>query len=445
MTEKTNQVVRFAPSPTGLFHIGSVRTALFNFLFAKKNDARFILRFEDTDTARSKKEFEKNILDGLDSLGITFDETYHQSERTEIYEKYLKQLLDADLAYVSAETEGERSSVIRFRNPNTTITFVDLIRGEVTFDTTELGDFVIAKSETEPLYNFAVVVDDAEMGVTEIIRGEDHISNTPRQILILEAIGRPRPNYAHIPMILAPDRSKMSKRHGAVSVTDYLNQGFLPIAILNYLALLGWNPGGEKEVFSLDELIDLFDLSRVHKSGAIFSLDKLRWFNSEHLKRLPEDEKGELLLSFLERNDQVPQKFIDILRDNEALQKAVFERAEVFSDIVQALGEGEYDYLYKAPTVNKEQILSKVSSAENAKKHLVKVMELLEQVDDFSMPDNIRSAVWDYATEQGRGEVLWPTRTALSGKERSLDPFTIAAILGKIETLARLSKAAKEL
>src|SRR3989344_5846621 len=241
-------VTRFPPSPTGYFHIGSARTALFNYLFATHTGGVMSLRFEDTDKARSKKEYEDDILSGLEWLGLTYTkpEIFRQSERTPIYQKYLKKLLDSGAAYEAEPgTDDPGKKVIRFKNPGTSVTFHDLIRGNVSFETAELKDFVIAKSVDEPLYNFAVVIDDYETGVTHVMRGEDHISNTPRQILMLEALGFKRPEYAHIPLILAPDRSKLSKRHGSVAVSEYKRMGFLPEAFVNYLALLGWNPGTE--------------------------------------------------------------------------------------------------------------------------------------------------------------------------------------------------------
>ena len=270
-----------APSPTGNFHVGSVRTALFNFLFARKNTGKFILRIEDTDKQRSKKEFEDDILKSLKWLGLKYDECYRQSERGEVYKSYIKKMLENGTAF---ESEEEEKKVIRFKNPNKKVKFNDLVRGEIEFDTTELKDFVIAKSVDEPLYHLAVVIDDFESGITHVIRGEDHISNTPRQILIQEAIGATRPIYAHLPLILAPDRSKLSKRkHGeSVSLDYYRNKGYSPEAIINYLALLGWNPGTEQEIFTLDELIKVFDLSRVHKGGAIFDEKKLAWVNRQH-------------------------------------------------------------------------------------------------------------------------------------------------------------------
>ncbi len=276
-----------APSPTGKLHIGTARTALFNYLYAKQNGGKFILRIDDTDKERSTKEFEQNILDDLTWLGFSWDEFYRQSERTDIYLDHLKKMIDSGHAYVSKEEvkeEGDRAEVIRLKNPNKKIAFDDLIRGQVEFDTTELGDIVIAKSLEEPLYHLTSVIDDALMGITHVIRGEDHISNTPRQILIQEAIGASRPIYAHLPLILASDRSKLSKRkHGeSVALSYYREQGILPQSIINYLALLGWNPGTDQEVFTLDELIKTFDMKRVHKGGAIFDEKKLAWVNRKH-------------------------------------------------------------------------------------------------------------------------------------------------------------------
>ncbi len=291
---KSKTVVRFAPSPTGPLHIGGARTALFNYIYAKQNGGKFILRIEDTDKGRSKLEYEQEIIDGLAWLGITPDAVYRQSERTEIYQKHLRILIKKGAAYLSREAkkdgaEGEEVEIMRFKNPNKQVVFNDLVRGEVSFETAELKDFVIAKSITEPLYHLAVVADDFEMGVTHIIRGEDHISNTPRQILIQEALGAPRPAYAHLPLILAADRSKLSKRkHGeAVSVAHYRAAGILPDAMLNFLSLLGWHPSASdaSEVLSFPDLVAQFRLERVQKGGAVLDVNKLNWLNRQYLKR----------------------------------------------------------------------------------------------------------------------------------------------------------------
>ncbi len=428
-------IVRMAPSPTGNLHIGTARTTLFNYLFAKKFGGKFILRIEDTDKERSTKEFEKNILDGLAWLGFSFDEFARQSERTEIYKAYLEKLIRDGHAYISKEIpkeEGQRSEVVRFKNPRKKIKFDDLIRGEVEFDTTELGDFVVAKSLEEPLYHLAVVVDDHQMGITHIIRGEDHISNTPRQILIQEAIGAKRPVYAHLPLILDPDRKKLSKRkHGeAVSVDYYKKEGFLPEAFLNFMAFLGWNPGTEKEIFTLRELIEAFSVEGLQKSGAIYNIEKLRWFNKEHIKRMSFKNLENLIKeSFTKRYPakEIPQKIINL----------VAERLEVLSDIDRIISEGEFDYFFEKPDINLEKLIWKEDTSENTKKYLEKVENLIKD-SSGTTEEYYKALLMPYAEEAGRGNVLWPLRFSLSGKEKSPDPFTLISILGKEETLERI-------
>lgn len=280
-------VVRIAPSPTGNLHIGTARTALFNYLFAKKHGGKFLIRIEDTDKERSKQEYEKNILDGLEWLGIKSDyPIIRQSERIDIYRKYHNQLKEAGLINEEKSLNpqyyatGARASVLGVAKGEE-IKFHDLIRGEITFPIDKKRP-VVWKPDDTPTYNFAVVIDDHEMNITHVIRGEDHISNTPRQIEIIESLNFKRPLYAHIPLILAPDRSKLSKRQGASSIDEYKDKGYLPEAVINYLALLGWNPGTDQEIFTLEELINVFDLSRIHKGGAIFDEKKLAWVNRKH-------------------------------------------------------------------------------------------------------------------------------------------------------------------
>lgn len=395
---KGKVVVRMAPSPTGPLHVGTARTTLFNYLYAKKCGGKFIMRIEDTDKERSTKEFEQNILDGLEWLGLKYDEFYRQSERTEVYVSYVKKMIANGTAYISKETpkeEGDRAEVVRFKNPNKRVIFEDLIRDKVEFDTTELGDFVIAKSPEEPLYHLAVVVDDYEMGITHVIRGEDHISNTPRQILIQEAIGAKRPVYAHLPLMLDADRQKLSKRkHGeAVSVDFYKKAGILPEALINFLALIGWNPGTEQEVFTLNELEKVFDISKVQRGGAIFNEKKLEWFNKEHVKLLPEEEQFKILLKSIEHED----------------------------------------YLHHAPDIDVTKINWKTVPIEETKKHLEEVLEILGDKDK----------IMKYAEEMGKGNVLWPLRFALSGKDKSPDPFTLIKVLGIEESRSRIASAIK--
>ncbi len=408
-------VVRFAPSPTGALHVGGVRTALFNYLYAKRHGGKLILRIEDTDRARSKPEFEQDILGSLEWLGITHDGFYRQSERIEIYKKYLEKLLAEDKAYWSDESDQEgKGKVIRFRNSNQKIKFADEIRGEIEFDTTELGDMVIAKGLDEPLYHFAVVVDDFEMGVNHIIRGEEHISNTPRQILLQKSIGAEQPSYAHIPLILAPDRSKLSKRHGAVSTTEYRNQGFLAEAMINYLALLGWNPGTDQELFSLEDLVQIFDLTKIQKGGAIFNLEKLNWFNREYIKKLPDSAFPA----------SIPLKLLPLIR----------ERITTLSEIDVMLKSGEWDWFFNQPNYSLALLQDQT--------HLTKLSELLNDVHEEDwQADKIKAIVWPYAEQVGKKATLWPLRVALTGKEKSPDPFTVAALIGKAETLSRLTYA----
>lgn len=451
MSEKI--IARIAPSPTGNLHIGTARASLFNFLFARKNEGKFIVRIEDTDKERSKKEYEDNILQSLEWLSLTHDEFFRQSEREAVYRDYLKKLIDGGFAYISKEevkVEGGRDEVIRFKNPNKVVSFTDIIRGEVTFDTTELKDFVIAKSLEEPLYHLAVVVDDHEMGVTHVIRGEDHISNTPRQILIQEAIGAKRPVYGHIPLILAPDRSKLSKRHGATSVVEYRERGYLPEAILNYLALLGWNPGTEQEVFTLPELINAFDILKVQKGGAIFDEEKLKWINKEHLKKWSEaDLEKEIMSRILNSQRAKTNGWTAPVNSAGTLQfvKATFERVSYWKDLEDLILAGDLSYFFEAPQYPKEKLLWKDEKENTATiRHLEKALEVFEKIPEENWnAETIKEFLWNYANEEGRGAVLWPVRYSLSGRDKSPDPFTLASIVGKKEALARLSTAREAL
>jgi glutamyl-tRNA synthetase len=436
-------VVRVPPSPTGNLHIGTARTALFNYLFARHHGGSILFRSEDTDRERSKPEYEKNIIDGLSWLGISFTNKVpiRQSERTNVYKTAIQKLLSTDKAYISKEDsvkEGGRSEVIRFRNPNMRITFNDIIRGEISFDTTELKDFIIAKSIEEPLYHLAVVVDDIDSGVTHVIRGEDHISNTPRQILLIEALGATRPHYAHIPLILAPDRSKLSKRHGAVAVSEYRSQGFMSEALINYLALLGWNPGTENEVFTLDQLIEQFDLAKVQKGGAIFNIEKLKWFNREHIKRTSQEKQKEAVASALPPRVRTLPGYSD-----EKLIRALpilLERITVYDD-VRIMGEnGELDYFFSAPSYSPEKLLWKGEGGlSDVVRRLTEVKHLVNTLPTQPTESQAKEVLWPYAESEGRGAVLWPLRYCLSGLPKSPDPFTIIALIGRDEALARIT------
>ena len=436
-------ITRIAPSPTGHMHLGTVRTALFNYLYAKQNNGSFILRIEDTDKDRSKKEYEAPIFDGFTWLGITPDNTYRQSEHRHRHTKLLTKLLETDAAYVSRETSKKNPEttvdVVRLRNPGTAIIINDMVRGEITFDTTELGDFVIARSIDDPLYHFAVVVDDNDEQVSHIIRAEEHISNTPRQILIQEALGFTQPQYAHIPLILAPDRSKLSKRHGAVSLIEYREAGFLPEAVINYLALLGWNPGTEQEIFTINELVAQFSLADVQKGGAIFDHQKFLWINKQHLAKRSNDDWFPMVIAALpERVKKLPQYSRERLT---RLLPTITERAHVTEEITVAAEAGEYDFAFAAPIVSVELLKWKNDPSVAAALPRLEQTERLLENADFTAPESIKQALWSYAETEGKGEVLWPTRVALTGRDQSPDPFTVAYILGPEETLARLAQA----
>lgn len=445
MAQNNDIVVRFPPSPTGFLHIGNARTFLFNYLFAKKNNGKIVFRLEDTDKERSKKEYEEDIISNLKWLGIEpdFSTTVRQSERGNIYKQYLEEMIKNGYAYISKEDvseENKRSEVIRFKNPNKKIEFDDEIRGKILFDTTELSDFVIAKSIEEPVYHLAVVIDDFLMGVTHIIRGEDGISNTPRQILIQEAIGANRPIYAHLPLMLAPDKTKLSKRkHGEqVSVTYYRNHGYLPEALVNYLALVGWNPGLDKDIFNKEELINSFDIKKVQKKGGIFDIEKLNWINRQYIMLQTREEQKEFLLNYIKKTSYHGHKklgdhgFVDKFLD------LVLERISFWGEIEKNAKEGEYDFLFDTPKIEAEKIKWKKSDNLTAKKHLEYIKKISEEIDE---KDKLIKEISEYAEREGKGDVLWPLRYSLSGKEKSPDPFSIINILEKKEVHERIENA----
>ncbi|OGZ20297.1 MAG: glutamate--tRNA ligase [Candidatus Nealsonbacteria bacterium RIFCSPLOWO2_12_FULL_39_31] len=507
----SNEVrTRFAPSPTGFLHIGGARTALFNYLFAKKNNGFFILRIEDTDIERSKPEFDKDILDCLKWLGIEYNEgPYRQSERKEIYKRYLEKLLEEERAYycfcpeeeleaqkqyqmsigeaprysgkcsnlskeeVVAKISVGEKAVIRFKTPARIVKFNDLIRGEVEFDAGLIGDIVIAKNMETPLYNFGAVVDDFEMKITHILRGEEHLSNTPKQILIQEALGFFHPEYGHIPLILAPDRSKLSKREGAVSTLEYKKIGYLPEALVNFIAFLGWNPGTEKEVFSLSELAQEFSLDGVQKAGAIFNVQRLDFLNGLYIRQKSLEKLAELSIAYfistglietiqpklaesLSNGNGHPEK--QIFRIKETKEEISFdfiknivaayrERLKKLSEITELADfffrtELSYDRgALKWKNMREKDvllsidksidILSKIEDLNWTKENLEKILILESEKFSSKLYEGIND----------RGVLLWPLRVALSGKKVSASPFEIAAILGKEKTLKRLKSA----
>ncbi len=466
-TEKKPVRVRFAPSPTGPLHIGSARTCLFNWLFARQNNGQFILRIEDTDQERSKPEYEKDIVEGLKWLELDWDgEIYRQSKRKNIYKPYIEKLLAEKKAYYcyctkeeleaqiqSQETDGlppkyngrcrdlteapagREPQVIRLKNPAISVEFNDLIRGQVKFDSDLIGDFIIAKNEETILYNLAVVIDDAEMKISHVIRGEDHISNTPKQILLNQALGFENPIFAHLPLILNPDRSKLSKRYNETSLSNYRESGYLKETIINFIAMLGWHPEGTEEILTIDDLLKLFSLSRVQKAGAIFNLEKLLWLNFQHLKKLSTEE-------IFSRLTEISGEKIS--QDHELVLKAISaerERMKTLRDFFELSG-----FFFILPDYQKNLLIWKDEKEESTLPVLQKIKDILSEVssDNFKK-EIIEEKILTLTTALGRGQVFWPFRVALSGKKSSPDPLVIAEVIGQSEVLKRINFAIQKL
>lgn len=493
---------RFAPSPTGPVHIGGIRTALFNYSFAKKNNGDFILRIEDTDKERSKKEWEYQLLKALKWFNLNWDEgpvfseqkeisesyigdysPYRQSERGELYKKYLQKLIDEGNAYYCFCTKEEVESqkqylmsigeppiylgkcrtltkehmqenikqgkecVIRFRTPeNIKIKFKDLIRGDIEIDSGTMGDFVIAKDLDNPLYNFTCAVDDAEMEISHVIRGEDHISNTPKQILLLRAFGFEEPKYAHLPLILNPERKKLSKRDGKTSVDEYISEGYLGEALLNFIALLGWNPGDNREVFSIDQLINEFSLEKIQKAGAVFNIEKLDWINGLYLRKKSIRELTMLCIPFLDKYiDKISMETFKVKETGEEitidwLDKVIIlyqERLKKLSEI----GEMIDLFFVKELIYPKELLKWKDMSDSQIIQSLEISLRIISEIEDFNH-EKIQEELFKEAEKmENKGNLLWPLRVALTGKNNSAPPFQIAEVLGKEKTIQRIKKA----
>ncbi|OGZ43852.1 MAG: glutamate--tRNA ligase [Candidatus Ryanbacteria bacterium RIFCSPHIGHO2_02_FULL_45_17b] len=455
---------RFPPSPTGWLHVGNVRTALFNYLFSRHHNGALVLRIEDTDKERSRKEFQDDITEQLSWLGLSWDECYRQSERLEIHKTYLRQLLESGKAFYCAHSkeeletehkrqmeeraiprhicgqrdEGRESGVIRLRNDtDVTLSFADRIRGDITFDPQLLGDISIARELESPLYNFVVVVDDAEMNITHVIRGEDHIPNTPKQLLIQQALGFSRPIYAHLPLLLGADRSKLSKRHGDTAVRDYRAAGYMPEAIVNFLALLGWNPGTDQELFTLEDLVREFTLEKVQKGGAIFNEEKLAWMNRAYLRSLSIEQLASNLTPFIEQagKKDLSTDFIKRIAYVEAPRLSRLKDVETNLPFYTETSVYDSTLLRWKGTQDYTEIIG----------HLKNVRQLLCDIPeaDFYDMHHIEAVIMPYATAHSRGNVLWPLRVALCGSEKSPGPFEIIYVIGKTEALQRIDKAIK--
>jgi glutamyl-tRNA synthetase len=418
--------VRFAPSPTGLLHLGAARTALFNYLFARYYGGDLILRIEDTDRERSRPEFERAQLEDLEWLGLSFDEgPYRQSERGELYEGAAQRLIDAGLTYESTDDSGRRA--LYFRPPQRRGGFVDELRGEVTFGGVE--DFVIRKSDGTPSYNFAVVVDDLELGITHVIRGEEHLSNTARQTLLYTALGATEPWFIHLGVILGPDGKKLSKRHGAASIADYRREGYVPEALVNYLALLGWNhPEGKEKFTNLDEISREWDPSRLGSSPSTFDPDRLQVFNASHIRRLPAEELRARLEPFLEEplpSGREPAALEAIREDMRILSEASLLLRGIMEPVDPSA------FVEELPDSSDEVFASVAAGLEGR--------EFGDVEDARSFVGGLRA--WAKGNGIKTRDLLHPLRLALTGKNRGPEMAYLFAVLGAEEARERILRA----
>lgn len=455
-------VTRFPPSPTGYLHIGGARTALFNWLFARQKGGTFILRIEDTDKQRSTDEATNAILDSMKWLGLDWDEgPYFQSQRYDIYEEYIQRLLSSGTAYhchcTSEELETRRKeamakglkpkydgkcrdlglgpapgSVVRLKSPQTGRTvFHDLVKGPVSFDNDELDDLILKRSDGSPTYHFAVVVDDITMGLTHIIRGDDHVNNTPRQILIYQALGEPLPQYAHVPMILGPDKTRLSKRHGATSVLAYRDMGYLPHALINALARLGWSYG-DQEKFTMDELVEKFSLENVGKSAGVFNAEKLLDLNAQYIRESETSFLAQAIVPFLKDlgfDNPAPDTVTGAVETLKQRSRTLVEMAEAarfyFQEDITYEEKGDQKFL-------KPNILE----------HLEDITERLGKATDFS-EKGLEEIFLAFLEERQikLGKVAQPMRVALTGKTASPGLFEVMTVLGRDAVVSRLEKA----
>ena len=463
---------RFAPSPTGFMHVGNLRTALYAWLWAKKNNGTLILRIEDTDKEREVLGAREHILKVLNWVGINWDEgpdvggphaPYVQSERLDLYKKYAEKLIEKGLAYPDPYTQEEveefrkkaetdkkaflyrehrpetfekwdGTKPLRFKVPEIkSYHWHDMVFGDLSAGPEALDDFILIKSDGFPTYNFCHIVDDIEMEINYVIRGQEYISSIPKFLSLYEALGIKEPIFVCLPHIMGKDgHKKLGKRDGAKDALEYKDEGYLPEAMVNFLVLLGWHPIDDKEIFTIQELIEVFDIERIQKSGAQWDDDKLDWINKEHIKKLSAEELKNKIFEWLPENYR-----------NEKLIPVITERISKFGDIKKMLEAGELDFFFKQPEYAKEKLIYKSVSAEKISSNLKQAMEVLEKLDSESFnKENVKEALIKVADNlENRGELLHPIRFALSGLDKSPDPFIIAEILGKNETLSRLQKA----
>jgi glutamyl-tRNA synthetase len=482
--------VRMAPSPTGPLHIGTARTSLYNYLFARRHGGSFVLRIEDTDVARNTAEFEKDILGNLHWLGISWDEgpqvakgretgsygPYRQSERFALYRTQADRLIESGRAYrcycTSEELEAVRreqeqrreaprynrrcrsltaerrerfraegrKSAVRFEVPAEKIEFTDLIRGHVEFDNTLLGDFIIVRADGVPLYHFAVVVDDEAMEISHVIRGEDHLSNTPKHIALIRALGYREPRFGHIPLILNPDRSKMSKRKTQTAIGEYREQGYLPEAIVNFLAFLGWSPGTEEEVFSLDELAERFEIERVQKAGAVFDRDRLDYLNGHYIRNLSDEQLALRLRPFLpdQMDDETIVRVAPLIKERLVRLGDAAELVAFLYETDATVGD-RYDV---------EQLFPKKMGAAEAAAALQAARSRLDLLTDADWSADVleprcRTAAEDLGWKPG--DFFKPIRVSVTGRTVSPPLFGSMELLGRERCLARIETALDKL
>ena len=428
---------RFAPSPTGYLHVGGARTALFNWLFARKHGGVFVLRVEDTDEARNTEEARQAIFDGMNWLGLDWDEgpekggdfgPYYQSERKAIYDAWFQKLVDAGRVY-------EDGGAWRFRFDRKPVTMNDLVCGEVTIDyrdESNTPDMVVKRSDGSYVFHFVNVVDDLEMEITHVIRGEDHLMNTPKHLQLIEAFGGVAPKYAHIPLILNPDGSKMSKRDEGAAVGDYPRQGFLSSAVVNFIALLGWNSKTEREIFTLPELAEVFSLENVNRSPARFDLEKCKWVNQQHLQSV------DLATFAAEAKPFVEAEGLPIPENYQAVIAAVKDKVRLFGDVPAAV-----DFLLTEDFSYDDEALTKVRGNTAAGGLLSDVATAFETISDWSA-DAAKAALAETATAAGAkpGQLMFPLRVALSGRAHGPDLGDVLNLLGKDRCVARVRKFA---
>lgn len=425
--------VRFAPSPTGYLHIGSARTALFNWLFARHNEGKFLLRIEDTDVARSKKEYLDEILDSLRWLGLDRDEEpVYQSKRLDIYRTFAERLLNQEKAY-----KAENGAII-FKMPQEQISIDDLVHGRIEFDSSILKDLVLIKADGTPTYNFACVIDDAQMEISHVIRGDDHISNTPKQLVVYKALELKHPEFAHIPLILGKDRSRMSKRHGAASIREYRQQGFLPQALVNFITLLGWAPGEDREIMALEDIKKEFSLKDIRSANAVFDIDKLTWMNGQYIKEMSCEEFLDLLLPGLKNRGWVKEPI-----NREWLLKVASlfrERARTLPDFFD-----QSEYIFVEEIKFDQKAVDKRLKKPKAPKVLEGITEKFSQLEDFNAK-TAEEVCRELAQQMDvkAADIIHPVRVAVSGRMAGPGLFELLEVLGK-ETVAKRLELAKKL